>query len=129
VRKGEEKTITLSLGELPKEQRQARATTEEDKSQGSSVPRLGLRLAPAADVSGAGAEGVVVTGVENGGIAAEQGLKTGDVILEVAGKRVTNADEVNKAVGAARTEGKKSVLIRVKSGEATKFVALRLDRA
>jgi serine protease Do len=129
VRKGEEKTIPLALGELPKEQRQARATTEEDRSQGNSVPRLGLRLAPAADVSGAGAEGVVVTGVENGGTAAEQGLKTGDVILEVAGKRVTNADEVNKAVGAARTEGKKSVLIRLKSGEATKFVALRLDRA
>jgi len=129
MRKGEEKTIPLTLGELPKEQRQARATTEEDKSQGSSVPRLGLRLAPAADVSGAGAEGVIVTGVENGGIAAEQGLKTGDVILEVAGKRVANPDEVNKAVGAARMEGKKSVLMRVKSGEATKFVALRLDRA
>src|SRR5690349_3611812 len=55
-RKGEEKTFSLTLGELPS-QREARATRPENTSPGStSVPRLGLTLAPATQVEGSGSE-------------------------------------------------------------------------
>ncbi len=91
-RKGEEKTISFSLGELPKE-REARAALPDSSSpSGTDVPRLGLTLAPAGQVAGSGSEGVVVTEVDPNGIASEQGLKTGDVILEVAGKKVGKPD-------------------------------------
>ena len=59
---------------------------------GTDVPQLGLTLAPAGQVAGSGSEGVVVTNVDPDGIAAEHGLKTGDVILEVAGKKVASPD-------------------------------------
>jgi hypothetical protein len=36
---------------------------------------------------------------------------------------------VRTALNEAQREGKRSVLMRVKSGETTKFVALRLGRA
>jgi serine protease Do len=72
---------------------------------------------------------VVVTQVEPDGVAAEHGFKAGDVILEVAGRKVASPSEIRVAVGNAQREGKRTVLIRVKSGEGTKFVALRLGRA
>src|ERR1700738_2958243 len=92
VSKGTEKTVNVTLGELPAEQRQAKAETGERDSSGTDVPRLGLSLAPADKVAGAGTEGVVVTQVDPDGPAAAQGFRTGDVILDVAGKRVTSPD-------------------------------------
>jgi len=128
-RKGEDKTLTLTLGELPKEQRQARANSDERDQNGTELRRLGLTLAPASKVAGAGSEGVVVTAVDPDGPAAERGFKIGDVILDVGGKAVSAPTDVRKALMEARAEGKRSVLLRVKSGEGTKFVALTLGRA
>jgi serine protease Do len=127
-RKGEEKSISLTLGELPKE-REARAALPDSAPSGTDVPRLGLTLAPAGQVAGSGSEGVVVTEVDPNGVASEQGFKTGDVILEVAGKKVANPADVHSALGEVQKDGKKTVLLRVKSGEATKFVALKLGKA
>jgi serine protease Do len=128
-RKGEEKNLSVALGELPN-QREARATTPDAQTpNGSDVPRLGLTLAPAGQVAGSGSEGVVVTKVDPNGVASEHGFQTGDVILEVGGKKVANPADVRSALNDAQKDGKRSVLMRVKSGEATKFVALRLGRA
>jgi serine protease Do len=127
-RKGEEKTISLTLGELPKTQ-EAKASATDGKPSGTDVPRLGLTLAPAGQVAGSGNEGVVVTNVDADGIAAEHGFKTGDVILEVGGKKVESPAEVREVLSGIHKDGKRSVLLRVKSGEGTKFVALRLAKA
>jgi serine protease Do len=127
LRKGEAKTVSLTLGEVPQE-RQARAGTEE-RDGGNATPRLGLTLAPADKVAGAGSKGVVVTGVDPDGRAAERGVKAGDVILDVAGKTVSTPAEVRKALADARAEAKKSVLMRVKSGDATRFVAVSIADA
>ncbi|HSP49606.1 MAG TPA: Do family serine endopeptidase [Pseudolabrys sp.] len=124
LHKGSEKTVTLTLGEMPavKETR-ADANTPADNGSGD-IAKLGLTLAPAARVAGAGSEGVVVTGIDSSGVAAERGFSTGDVILEVAGKSVSTPADVREVVASARTEGKRSVLIRVKKGDNTRFVAL-----
>ena len=42
--------------------------------------------------------------------------RTGDVILEVAGKSVSTPADVRKMIPSARTEGKRTVLMRVKIG-------------
>ena len=124
LHKGAEKTLTLTLGELPNA-KEARASAG-DSDGGADVGKLGLTLAPAARVAGAGAEGVVVTGVESGGVAADHGFSTGDVIVEIAGKSVSTPADVRDVVASARTDGKRSVLIRVKKGDNTRFVALPL---
>src|SRR5947199_1183333 len=128
-RKGEEKTFSIALGELPN-QREARAAMPDSSApEGTDVPRLGLTVVPAGQVAGSGSEGVVVTDVDPNGIASDQGVKTGDVILEVGGKKVGSPADVRSALNAAQKDGKRTVLMRVKSGEGTKFVALRLGRA
>jgi serine protease Do len=127
ARKGEIKTLTLTLGKMPNEQH-AKADTSDEMSAGDS-PRLGLNLAPAKDVAGSGDQGVAVVGVDPNGPAAERGIKTGDVILDVAGKAVANTAEVRKALSDARAAGKNTVLLRVKTAEAMRFVALPIKKA
>jgi serine protease Do len=56
-------------------------------------------------------------------------MQSGDVILDVAGKTVSNPSDVNKEIANLHKAGKHTVLMRVKSGNATKFVALPLGNA
>jgi len=126
LHQGAEKTLTLTLGELPNT-KEARADAS-DSDGSADIGKLGLTLAPAARVAGAGAEGVVVTAVDSGGVAADHGFSTGDVILEIAGKSVSTPADVRNLVTSARSEGKRSVLVRVKKGDNTRFVALPVGR-
>ena len=129
LHKGAEKSVTLTLGLLPNE-REAKADIKTNDPTGTEVPRLGLTLAPAGQVAGSGNEGVVITNVDPNGVAADHGFKTGDVILDVGGRKVGNPGEVRDAIRDAQKDGKRTVLMRVKSGgEGTKFVALRLGKA
>jgi serine protease Do len=128
VHKGEGKTVTLALGELPNE-RQAKGNGDADEGKtqpAPGTPRLGLSLAPAGDVQGAGQKGVVVTEVDPQGPAAQRGIQTGDVILNVGGKPVTNVGDVRSELAQAKSSGKNSVLLQVKNAEATRFVAVPL---
>ncbi len=122
LRKGEAKSVNVVLAEMPN-QRQANAGSQ-DNAQTGNAPHLGLALAPASDVAGAGGKGVVVTAVEPDGPAAEHGFQSGDVILDVGGKSVGNVSDVRKALTEAKSAGKHDVLMRVKTAETTKFVAL-----
>jgi len=124
IRSGREDALTLTLGELPKE-RQARADTDERVSpRGVEVPKLGLSLAPARN----GGDGVVVTQVDPTGTASDQ-FQAGDVILDVNGKAVSSPADVRKAVSDAQSDGKRSVLMRVKSNQGTRFVAVAIGNA
>ena len=127
-RKGEEKSFSLTLGELPKS-REARATDSNSDAKAAGLPKLGMTVAPAKEVAGSGSEGIVVTEVDPDGLASEHGLKSGDVILEVGGSKVANTEEMRKAIGEAQKSGKHAVLMRVKSDSTTKFVAIPFARA
>jgi serine protease Do len=122
IRDGREDSLTLTLGELPRE-RQARAIGGDERPAPSiDVPKLGLSLAP-----GRG-EGVVVTAVDPDGTASGQ-FRAGDVILDVNGKPVSSPADVRKAVADAQNDGKQRVLMRVKSNQGTRFVAIAISDA
>jgi serine protease Do len=125
---GKEKMVSLTLGKMPAMQQEARNTSNEDDSGSAEIGKLGLTLAPADRVGGASNNGVVVTGVDPSGTAAEHGFSTGDVILEVSGKQVSTPADVRKELASARNDKKRAVLMRVKSGDNTKFVALPISR-
>jgi serine protease Do len=133
LHKGQDKVVNLTLGQLPNTV-EAKADTDNDNdsnkgaTRGTDVPKLGMTVAPADSVAGAGKDGVVVTQVDPKSPAAERGFKEGDVILEVAGKSVSTAGDVREAINAARTDNKNSVLMRVKSGGQSRFVAVPLAK-
>jgi serine protease Do len=126
LHKGEAKSITLTLAEMPNDH-QANAADAQPKAS-ADTPHLGLSLAPAGDVEGAGQKGVVITSVDPEGLAAEHGFQTGDVILNVGGKAVANAGDVRSALMEANTNRKHAVLMQVKTADATRFVAVPLAK-
>jgi serine protease Do len=124
LRNGGVSTVNATLSQMPNEQ-QAKAEPENPEAT-SGAPHLGLTVAPANEVAGPGAKGVVVTGVDPNGPAAEEGLQAGNVILDAGGKAVTNAGDLRNALVAAKNQGKRDVLLKVKTEDATKFVAVPL---
>jgi serine protease Do len=120
LRKGEAKTISVTLATMPNQPEKQANAGETDKA----TPHLGIAVAPASEVAGAGTKGVVITAVDPQGPAAEHGLQSGDVILDVGGKSVGTVSELRSALSEAKSGGKPNVLIRVKTADSTHFVAM-----
>jgi serine protease Do len=137
VRYGEKREVDMKLGTFPNNKKLASLEDDDkpDATPGEQMKDLGLSLAPAAKVPGAGDEGVVITDVDPQSDAADKGLKPGDVILQVAGVAVSDPSDVaagiKKATDGAKTDKDKNtvkVLMQVKSGDQTLFVPLSLKR-
>jgi serine protease Do len=114
--------IMVTLGELPVKRSTVGSRLPQPKSPPGKGSGLGLQLQPEA-----GGKGVRVTGIEPGGSAGAHGLAAGDVIMEVGGEAVHEPDDVSIALGKARREGKHFVLMQLKFGDTTRFVAVPPD--
>jgi len=71
-------------------------------------PRLGVAVAPShvarrlrSSVGLPERDGLLVRGVEDGSLAAKAGIREGDLIVEAAGRAVTDADELFEALASA----------------------------
>ena len=134
VRYGDKRVVDMKLGAFPSAKKLASLKKEEPADVGQQMKNLGLSLAPATNFPGAGDEGVIITEVDPSSDAADKGLKPGDVILQVAGVTVSDPGDVAagiKKAMASASAGKDTVkvLMQVKSGEQTRFVALSLKKA
>ncbi|MEM7192409.1 MAG: Do family serine endopeptidase, partial [Pseudomonadota bacterium] len=134
VRYGDKRMVDMKLGTFPSAKKLASLQKEEPADQSTQMDKLGLSLAPAATIPGAGEEGVIITEVDSDSDAADKGLKPGDIILQVAGVDVTTPDDVAKGLKSAAESSKSDkdtvkVLMQVKTGEQTRFVALSLKKA
>jgi serine protease Do len=77
---------------------------------------------------GKGTAGVVVTSVEEGGVAAGKGIRPGDLIVEVSQRKVSQPVQVVSRIDEARKSGRKSVLFLVEGQGGLRFIALRIDQ-
>jgi serine protease Do len=128
-RNGAPTTLNLTVGTPPSELQAQTETKATSETPANREPGLGVVLAPVASLAGGSQQGVAVVAVDPGGAGAEHGLQAGDVILNVSGQAVSNPEDVNNRVAQLRTEGKRTVLMEVKSGDSTKFVALPLGKS
>ena len=125
IHQNQEKTISVTLGELPTPRVENRSSAEKKDLVASrgDKPNIGLTLMPA-DKLGLSAQGVVVTDLDPAGVAAESGLSAGDVILDVGGNGVKTPADFYNALSGVHSLGKRVALARVRSSEATRFVAI-----
>jgi serine protease Do len=114
-----EQTIAVTLGQMPSNLELAKASPSQQPQQTSEMDQLGLTVAP-------NREGVMITDVESNSDAGQKGIRVGDLILEISGNAVSGPDDVAKAVREANKLKRKAVLLRIKSGSETRFVALQL---
>ena len=128
-RDGKSQDISVTLGELPSNDQLAsaepQAPADEDSTQTSSLEEFGITIGPAEGDEG----GVVVTGVDPNGQGAERGIQSGDAILSVDNAPVATADEVEAKIADAKSGGKETVLLRIKSGDRPQFVPLTFARS
>jgi serine protease Do len=117
IRGGKTETIPVTLGKMPGEDQMANANKPAAPERGGPA-QLGMRLAPAEDGAG-----VKVIDVKPGSAAEENGIRPGDVILEVAGKEVHQPGDLKSAMESAKSAGKRIVML-IRSGDNQRFVAL-----
>ena len=128
-RYGKLQSIAIKLGTFPGSKELAKLEQDAPaKPASTELSQLGISLATATGARNA-KDGVTISDVEDGSDAATKGLKTGDVILEVQGEQVASAVDVESGVKKAKDLGRKAVLLRVKSGETVRFVAVQLKPA
>ncbi|MEZ5775319.1 MAG: Do family serine endopeptidase [Hyphomicrobiaceae bacterium] len=124
-RDGQSESVKVALGRM-EDQSTAKGTgsSEQQGSDQMTLSGLGLSVAPAASVDGAGNEGLMVTGVDGAGAAADAGLSTGDVLLKAGGRRLSAGSDLEQALADAKSAGKKSTLVLVRRGNDQLYVAL-----
>ncbi len=114
VRDGKQQTVNVKIGTMPGVPPKMAAKPTAAPS--SNLTDLGMAVATADDGAG-----VKVIEVKPDSAAAERGIKVGDIILEIAGKEVNNADDVKAALQA---QDEKRVLVLLKSGDDQRYIAL-----
>lgn len=128
-RDGEKMEYTIELGELETEATAENMTSDdmEDvrEALGFTVDELTDSIRQQLNVS-SGVEGVVVSNISQGSNAYRQGLRRGDVVMQVADRAVETPDAFYSAVKNLMDEGTDAALLRVNRQGRNVFIAIEL---
>jgi serine protease Do len=135
LRKSRKQTLKITVQKLAddaKADKPVKAPPAPVKNQ-SKLAQLGLSLG-ALDAAtrgkfkiAPGVQGVAVTAVDPGSIAAEKNVRPGDVIVEVAGQAVKTPDDVAKRVDADIKAGRKAALMLINRDGDLQYLGLKLN--
>jgi serine protease Do len=139
-RKNREVTTKIKVGQLEdaEDKNLIPASGDDSKSKPSKPAAkskvMGMSLSPItqplrsryeipADVK----NGAVVIGTDASSTAADQGVRAGDVITQVAQQDVSSPDEAIEKINKAKSDKKKSVLLLLNRAGEMRFVALKFE--
>ena len=125
----DEKTIDLNvkIAERTEKAIASAAPKQTPTAETSSELGIDIERVPSAAAESLGlkeGEGVRIKDMKSDGTGAKMGLKTGDVILEVDGKTVTDVSAFNAAVAAAKSNN--VIRLKVQRNRAVLFLATKL---
>ena len=121
LREGKKKEIDVTIGAMETDQQGHPVSSNELPELGMSLQTLTPELAD--QLGYENESGVVVTEIQAGSIAARAGIKRGDLIQEVNRQEVNDPDQVRKLIEEGK---KKTVLLLVRQGDASRYLALKL---
>ncbi len=75
-----------------------------------------------------GAKGVVVTAVDSNGLAAQKGIRPGDMIIEINKDEVSTPSQVIDKVKETQKSGRKTVLLLIEGQGGLRFIGIRLPK-
>ncbi|RMH33640.1 MAG: DegQ family serine endoprotease [Nitrospirae bacterium] len=117
-RDGEERELTVTIGEMPKEMAGLRPGGEA----AGKHALAGVRVEPVPPGRTEGDEGVIVTEVEPGSPAEFAGLQEGDIILEINRQPIRSVRDFERIT--SRLGPKDRVLVLLQRGRATIFITI-----
>ena len=119
IRDGERKSLSVTIGRLTDEKLIAKGTAHTTEKLGLTVQTLTPKLAEA--FGARAGEGVVVTEVKPGSIAAMAGIDVGTVVLKLNRRAVNSTAEFQRAI---QSGDNRRVLLLVRKDGMQRFVAL-----
>jgi serine protease Do len=125
LRNGKEKTVDLTLGELPEEVAVSTSVTNNkvERNLGLIVQEINPQIQRRFRLEES--KGVIITNVNPGSIGYEAGLMAGDIILEINKQHIEKLDDYRKSVDSLK-EGQTALLL-VQRARNTIYVALKIE--
>jgi serine protease Do len=153
MRDGSKQQVQLSLGTFPSPDRMA-ALEKPSTPSSLKLEDLGITLAPADsareeynddrgdrrrgsgdnrrggydDGEAGDAMGVRIASVEPGSVAADKGLRAGDVIAEVGGQKVYTPRDIRRSLASGDRANSGVVVMRIQRNDQQRFVALPINK-
>ena len=133
-RNGKRVEVKISVGELEEEQLAKKEVAKpitpveekilEVESLGLRISNFSLQIGKRYKLKNV-EKGVVVVGVDSGSPAFEQGIREGNIIVELGQVGVNTIAEVKTQLKSAEKKGKKTILLLIKNTSGLRFVALK----
>jgi serine protease Do len=124
TRDGKRQTLTVAIESMPKNTEVANREEDQGSPNDSKYDKFGLDVRTltkdlAKQLGTTASSGVVIAGVEDGSVAAGNGLKSGDVIEKAGGQSVTTVADYEKA--KTQFSGGDGLVLHIRSTNGKKF--------
>ena len=129
LRSGKKLTLSVKLGRLEDnivKKRPSRQQKKELEFAGMVISDLDNELASKFNLDKE-VGGVIIIDVKAGSLAAEKGLRKGDVIIQVDQVKVENISQISKLNNKAKSEGRSSILMLIFREGLRRFVGLSVQ--
>ena len=132
-RDGKTQTLKVTLGRREEAENTVPASQPDEPAAPAKTDILGMTVSEITDELreqldlADGATGLVVQDVTETSKAYEKGLRAGDVITEAGQQKLASVDDLEAQIDAARTAGRKSLLLLVRRSGDPRFVAFSLE--
>lgn len=120
IRNGKQRDITATVNKLEDDSTPAETSKQTAEEIGLEVQTLNPKLVEQYNLKSD--EGVLISNVKSGTIAAMAGIKSGSVIIQVNRKSVKNADDFKKSI---QESPNKQVMLLIKEGDMQRYVVLK----
>lgn len=121
LRDGQEKVFQVTVAERKERPELAAESKEGNASLGISIQNITPQIARQLDIPAS--KGVIVTDVEEGSAADEVGIQPRDIILQVNKVKISSLKDYQREM--SKPTAKSSVLLLIKRGASTYYVAVR----
>lgn len=140
IRKGQKKTIEVTLSQLEKAEEEGLIASndnsrKEDKAtaeKSTAIDDLGIKVAALSDELKArfdikgNTKGVIIIDIDGNSPAAEKGLAPGDIIVEMDQIEIKTPEDVQARAREAKKSGRTSILMFIARQEDMRFIAIKL---
>ncbi len=129
LRGGKKLSLSVKLGRLEDNMARNRPSRQQKKElefAGMVISDLDKDLASKFNIDKE-VDGVIIIDVKVGSLAAEKGLRKGDVIIQVDQVKVENISQISKLNKKAKSEGRSSILMLILREGLRRFVGLSVQ--